>query len=197
MSEEGDYGGELDENESKILIALVKLGNQYNQRELWRMAGGINSKTGIPALSKLERRGGFIERDKVGGGDKRSQYVIRLTEAGIKKAKTLMEGMKSGMGTDIELLMGIPCFFCPYIKECGRGGGHTSQRPVNCWAGGFITYLPPSIIDPTRIKPSIRSSTFIGCGSPELIYKSRRTDLEAIYHSMFEGVKQNILIETR
>ncbi len=66
MSEEGDYG-ELDENESKILIALVKLGNQYNQRELWRMAGGINSKTGIPALSKLERRGGFIERDKVGG----------------------------------------------------------------------------------------------------------------------------------
>ncbi|WP_188597055.1 MarR family transcriptional regulator [Thermocladium modestius] len=125
MSEEGDYG-ELDENESKILIALVKLGNQYNQRELWRMAG-INSKTGIPALSKLERRG-FIERDKV-GGDKRSQYVIRLTEAGIKKAKTLMEGMKSGMGTDIELLMGIPCFFCPYIKECGRGG-HTS--PETC-----------------------------------------------------------------
>ncbi|KUO93109.1 MAG: hypothetical protein AT710_01110 [Thermocladium sp. ECH_B] len=125
MSGEDEYG-ELDENESKILIALIKLGNQYNQRDLWRMAG-INSKSGIPALSKLERRG-LIERDKV-GGDKRSQYVVRLTDAGVKRAKALVEGMKTGMGTDIELLMSIPCFYCPYIKDCGKGG-HVS--PDTC-----------------------------------------------------------------
>ncbi len=56
--------------------------------------------------------------------------MIRLTEAGIKKAKTLMEGMKSGMGTDIELLMGNSMLFLPIYKGVRQGGRPHEPRDL-------------------------------------------------------------------
>lgn len=108
---------ELSEIEIKILEGLHKLGNQYLQRDLWR-AIGINSKTGIPYLTKLEKKG-LITREKT-IINKKIQYIVKLTEKGIELAKQIIEKEKYEKEDICRTVMSIPCFYCPYIDICGK-----------------------------------------------------------------------------
>ncbi len=108
---------ELSEVEIKILEGLYKLGNQYLQRDLWK-AIGVNSKIGIPYLTKLEKKG-LITREKT-IINKKTQYIIKLTEKGVELVKQIVEKEKYEKEDIYGIVMSIPCFYCPYIDICGK-----------------------------------------------------------------------------
>ncbi len=123
----------LTELELQILLGLERLGGSYQQRNLWKFIG-MDSKSGLPVLSKLERRG-LIVREKQ-GGEKRGVYVIKLTN----KAYELLQKMREREESDrtialpsvksplLKLLLSIPCTYCMHISECG----YAKIDPARC-----------------------------------------------------------------
>lgn len=130
-----DYNEEsevLTEVEIQILQGLERLGGSYQQRNLWKYIG-IDSKTGLPILARLEKRG-LIVRERV-GGNKRGMYVIRLTERAYKLLTKMHEEAVEAFTINIEalpeeyrLLLSLPCTYCPYSDKCGVG----FITPLNC-----------------------------------------------------------------
>ncbi|ACB40486.1 helix-turn-helix transcriptional regulator [Pyrobaculum neutrophilum] len=115
----------LTEVEIQILQGLERLGGSYQQRNLWKYIG-IDSKTGLPILARLEKRG-LIARERV-GGNKRGVYVIKLTEKAYRLlGKIREESVESftinveSMPREIRTLLSIPCVYCPYSDRCGIG----------------------------------------------------------------------------
>lgn len=115
----------LTEIEIQILQGIERLGGSYQQRNLWKYIG-IDSKTGLPILSRLEKRG-LIKKERV-GGERRGVYVIKLTEKAYKLLSELREKAEEGGGPAVEklseelrILLSIPCTVCPYIDRCGFG----------------------------------------------------------------------------
>lgn len=115
----------LTEIEIQILQGLERLGGSYQQRNLWKYIG-IDSKTGLPILSRLEKRG-LIKKERV-GGERRGVYVVRLTERAYKVLAELREKAEEIPGFDmnklsdeLQTLLSIPCTYCPYIERCGFG----------------------------------------------------------------------------
>mgnify|MGYP001770633034 FL=1 len=115
----------LTEIEIQILQGLERLGGSYQQRNLWKYIG-IDSKTGLPILSRLEKRG-LIKKERV-GGERRGVYVVRLTERAYKVLSELRERAEeisrfdvSKLGDELQTLLSIPCTYCPYIERCGFG----------------------------------------------------------------------------
>jgi len=113
----------LTEVEIQILQGLERLGGSYQQRNLWKYIG-IDSKTGLPILARLEKRG-LIARERV-GGNKRGVYVIRLTEKAYKLLSKIREEAAETFAVDFEalpeelrLLLSVPCTYCPYSDKCG------------------------------------------------------------------------------
>jgi len=130
-----DYNEEsevLTEVEIQILQGLERLGGSYQQRNLWKYIG-IDSKTGLPILARLEKRG-LIVRERV-GGNKRGMYVIRLTERAYKLLTKMHEEAVEAFTINIDalpeeyrLLLSLPCTYCPYSDKCGVG----FITPLNC-----------------------------------------------------------------
>jgi len=121
-TEESDV---LTEVELQILQGLERLGGSYQQRNLWKYIG-IDSKTGLPILARLEKRG-LIVRERV-GGNKRGVYTIRLTEKAYKLLNKLREEAvetfrvdENTLPEELRLLLSIPCTYCPYSDKCGVG----------------------------------------------------------------------------
>ena len=115
----------LTEVEIQILQGLERLGGSYQQRNLWKYIG-IDSKTGLPILARLEKRG-LIARERM-GGNKRGVYVIKLTEKAYKLLSKIREETTEAFAVDLEslpeelrLLLSIPCSYCPYSDKCGVG----------------------------------------------------------------------------
>ncbi len=113
----------LTEIEIQILQGLERLGGSYQQRNLWKYIG-IDSKTGLPILSRLEKRG-LIKKERV-GGERRGVYVVRLTERAYKVLAELREKAEeisrfdiSKLSDELQTLLSIPCTYCPYIEKCG------------------------------------------------------------------------------
>lgn len=124
---------DLSDIELKILLTLYKSGGQYVQRNLWKTIG-IDGKTGLPHLSKLEKKG-YIIRERI-GESKRAQYLIKLTNEG----KAIIEAYLKAIGKEVKpqipklsietldkdipetlkLVMTIPCFYCPYLDICTK-----------------------------------------------------------------------------
>ena len=122
----------LTEVEIQILQGLERLGGSYQQRNLWKYIG-IDSKTGLPILARLEKRG-LIARERV-GGNKRGVYVIKLTEKAYKLLTKIREESTETFVVDFEtmpkelrLLLSIPCVYCPYSDKCGV----SFVAPHNC-----------------------------------------------------------------
>ncbi|ABP51293.1 MULTISPECIES: MarR family transcriptional regulator [Pyrobaculum] len=121
-NEESDV---LTEVEIQILQGLERLGGSYQQRNLWKYIG-IDSKTGLPILARLEKRG-LIVRERV-GGNKRGMYIIRLTDKAYKiLSKIHEEAVETfvlnidALPDELRLLLTSPCTFCPYSDKCGVG----------------------------------------------------------------------------
>ncbi len=124
---------ELSEIEIKILTLLYKSGGQYVQRNLWK-AIGVDGKSGLPHLLRLERRG-YITRERI-GESKRAQYIVKLTPDGRKvieeylqrigaipkpEVATLEYTLREHELSPIEkLLSTLPCLFCPYLQVCSK-----------------------------------------------------------------------------
>ncbi|MGC9130337.1 MAG: MarR family winged helix-turn-helix transcriptional regulator [Pyrobaculum sp.] len=128
-NEESDV---LTEVEIQILQGLERLGGSYQQRNLWKYIG-IDSKTGLPILARLEKRG-LIVRERV-GGNKRGMYVIRLTDKAYKLLSKIHEEAVEHLVISVEalpeeyrLLLSIPCTYCPYSDRCGV----SFIAPQNC-----------------------------------------------------------------
>lgn len=122
----------LTEVEIQILQGLERLGGSYQQRNLWKYIG-IDSKTGLPILARLEKRG-LIARERV-GGNKRGVYVIKLTEKAYRLLSKIREESTEtfvvnfeAMTKELQLLLSIPCVYCPYSDKCGVG----FISPHNC-----------------------------------------------------------------
>ncbi|MEZ0318636.1 MAG: MarR family transcriptional regulator [Pyrobaculum sp.] len=120
FSEDSDV---LTEVEIQILQGLERLGGSYQQRNLWKYIG-IDSKTGLPILARLEKRG-LIVRERV-GGNKRGVYTIRLTEKAYKLLSKIREETVEtfridfdSLSEELRLLLSIPCTYCPYSDRCG------------------------------------------------------------------------------
>lgn len=120
FSEESDV---LTEVEIQILQGIERLGGSYQQRNLWKYIG-IDSKTGLPILARLEKRG-LIVRERV-GGNKRGVYVIRLSEKAYRLLSKIREQTTETFTIDLgslpeeyKALLSIPCVYCPYSDRCG------------------------------------------------------------------------------
>ncbi len=123
----------LTELELQILLGLERLGGSYQQRNLWKFIG-MDSKSGLPALSKLERRG-LIVRERQ-GGEKRGVYIVKLTN----RAYELLQKMREVEDREkaiapptttspmLRLLLAIPCTYCMHISECG----YAKIDPARC-----------------------------------------------------------------
>lgn len=124
MAEQQEEGGDtLTEIEVQILQGLERMGGSYQQRNLWKYIG-IDSKTGLPILARLEKRG-FIKRERV-GGERRGVYVIKLTDKAYRVLAELRERAEEGESVDLaklseelRILLSIPCTYCPYVERCG------------------------------------------------------------------------------
>lgn len=124
MAEQEDAAEEaLTEIELQILQGLERLGGSYQQRNLWRYIG-IDSKTGLPILARLEKRG-LIKRERV-GGERRGGYVIKLTDKAYKVLAQFRERGEEAAAYDLgelrdelKTLLSLPCAICPYIERCG------------------------------------------------------------------------------
>ncbi|KUO88018.1 MAG: multidrug DMT transporter permease [Thermoproteus sp. JCHS_4] len=113
----------LTEIEVQILQGLERLGGSYQQRNLWKYIG-IDSKTGLPILGRLEKRG-LIKKERV-GGERRGVYIVRLTEKAYKMLSELRERAEEiarfdvgKLSEELRALLTVPCAFCPYIERCG------------------------------------------------------------------------------
>ncbi|MCI4464976.1 MAG: winged helix-turn-helix transcriptional regulator [Thermoproteus sp.] len=113
----------LTEIEVQILQGLERLGGSYQQRNLWKYIG-IDSKTGLPILGRLEKRG-LIKKERV-GGERRGVYIVRLTEKAYKMLSELRERAEEiarfdvgKLSEELRALLTVPCTFCPYIERCG------------------------------------------------------------------------------
>jgi DNA-binding MarR family transcriptional regulator len=122
----------LTEIELQILKGLERLGGGYQQRNLWKYIG-IDSKTGLAILARLEKRG-FITREKVGSG-RRGVYVVKLTEKAYRLLSKLCERPQEPATADfsplpggLRVLLSVPCTYCPYSDRCGI----SFISPVNC-----------------------------------------------------------------
>ncbi|MFN7105767.1 MAG: MarR family winged helix-turn-helix transcriptional regulator [Pyrobaculum sp.] len=122
FSEEADV---LTEVEIQILQGLERLGGSYQQRNLWKYIG-IDSKTGLPILGRLEKRG-LIVRERV-GGNKRGVYTIRLTERAYRLLSKIREESievfkidLDSLPEELKTLLSVPCTYCPYSDRCGVG----------------------------------------------------------------------------
>lgn len=120
FAEESDV---LTEVEIQILQGLERLGGSYQQRNLWKYIG-IDSKTGLPILARLEKRG-LIARERV-GGNKRGVYIVRLTEKAYRLLSKIHEETVDAFTVDFDALpnelrtlLSIPCVYCPYSDRCG------------------------------------------------------------------------------
>jgi len=120
FSEESDV---LTEVEIQILQGIERLGGSYQQRNLWKYIG-IDSKTGLPILARLEKRG-LIVRERV-GGNKRGVYVIRLSEKAYRLLSKIREQTIetftidfTSLTEEMRTLLTIPCVYCPYADRCG------------------------------------------------------------------------------
>ncbi len=115
----------LTEVEMQILQGLERLGGSYQQRNLWKYIG-IDSKTGLPILARLEKRG-VIVRERV-GGNRRGVYTVRLTEKGYRLLSKIREVSvetftieMENLPHELQILISIPCTYCPYSDRCGVG----------------------------------------------------------------------------
>ncbi len=123
---------QLSEIELKILLQLYKSGGSYVQRNLWK-AIGVDGKTGLPYLLKLEKKG-LVVREKM-SDTRRAQYLVKLTNEGRnvieEYIKTLGPGKRDQVEVDYSLkiqelaehdriLITIPCLYCPYLESCGK-----------------------------------------------------------------------------
>ncbi len=124
---------QLSEIEIKILTLLYKSGGQYIQRNLWR-AIGVDGKTGLPHLQRLEKRG-LVVRERI-GDTKRAQYLVKLTPEGKKVIEQYLRAagaiakpevplpdytLRDSELSDVERIVArLPCFFCPYLGVCAK-----------------------------------------------------------------------------
>lgn len=105
----------LSDLEKRIIEILETAGDEgLLQRELWNILG-IDSRSGMRVVARLERRG-FLTRKRVYHKGK-ATYLLRLSK-------------KAGEEIEIpQILTVLPCFSCPYIDRCDEGG---SPDPRNC-----------------------------------------------------------------
>jgi len=123
---------QLSEIELKILIQLYKSGGSYIQRNLWK-AIGIDGKTGLPYLLKLEKKG-LVIREKM-SDTRRAQYLVKLTQDGRKIVEEYIKSTSATRRDYVEvdyslkiselsdherILITIPCLYCPYLESCGK-----------------------------------------------------------------------------
>jgi len=93
--------------ERKILEIIKDVGDKgIIQREIWKKIN-VDSRKGIKIIKRLERMG-LLEREPLIQGGRKT-YILRPTPKVFKKIRLP------------EFLEDIPCFYCPYLHQCGSG----------------------------------------------------------------------------
>ncbi len=91
--------------EHKILEIIKDVGEKgIIQREIWKKIN-VDSRKGIKIIKRLERMG-LLEREPLIQGGRKT-YILRPTPKVFKKI------------TLPDFLDDIPCFYCPYLHQCG------------------------------------------------------------------------------
>ena len=106
----------IDDGEAKALKILRKYSDKgILQAKLFEELG-IDAKEGVKIIHRLLKKS-IIRRERI-VIDGRKTYRVLLGES--KKYDSIVS---------LDTVIKIPCFTCPFFKECGVGG---TWNPLNC-----------------------------------------------------------------
>lgn len=114
--EEG--GSRLTALEEKALEIIRSRGDEgIYQYELWKLLG-LDSREGSRLALRLLKKGLIVRKPAVHNG--RRTYKLYI-------AKPVREEIK--VSIDFGSFLEVPCFTCPHLERCYRGGFHD---PTKC-----------------------------------------------------------------